>query len=53
MTAPILIGSTKQLFLDDHVVDSLDNVVYPFQFVRPRIRQSPTNLLSPGARGAP
>ena len=33
MTAPIHIGSTKQLFLDDHVVDSLDNVVR--QFHRP------------------
>ena len=33
MTTPINIGSTKQLFLDDHVVDSLDNVVR--QFHRP------------------
>ena len=30
MTAPIHIGSTKQLFLDDHVVDSLDNIVRQF-----------------------
>ena len=33
MTTPINIGSTKQLFLDDHVVDSLDNVAR--QFHRP------------------
>lgn len=33
MTAPIHIGSTKQLFLDDHAVDTLDNVVR--QFHRP------------------
>ena len=33
MTAPIHIGSTKQLFLDDQVVDTLDNVAR--QFHRP------------------
>lgn len=33
MTAPVRIGSTKQLFLDDRVVDALDNVVR--QFHRP------------------
>ena len=27
MTTPVHIGSTKHLFLDDHVVVSLDNVV--------------------------
>ena len=30
MTTPVHIGSTKQLFLDDHVVDTLDNVVRRF-----------------------
>lgn len=33
MTAPIEIGSTRQLFLDDHIVDTMDGVVR--QFHRP------------------
>ena len=33
MTAPIHIGSAKQLFLDDQVIDTLDKVVR--QFHRP------------------
>ncbi|MDE2715846.1 MAG: hypothetical protein OXI33_02380 [Chloroflexota bacterium] len=31
MTVPIHIGSTKQLFLDDQVIDTLDNVVRQFR----------------------
>ena len=31
MTVPIHIGSTKQLFLDDHVVDILDSVTRQFR----------------------
>ena len=33
MTAPIEIGSTRQLFLDDHIVDTMDGVIR--QFHRP------------------